>query len=436
MKTTVRYIMLMTMVIVMAMGCSKSGNEDADSLIRTVPADASAVAVVNLEHLIDILGSSTDGSTIKLSEDAQKFIDKSSASEEDKKVAKDICDGNTGIALNSIVYFSAARSYITGLLNDPNKFAEYVSNIYATDSETKIPVIEENGAKTIGDVIVIGNQFWICITGTPDTEQLKYYANLNERQSFYSTKASSILLESDKAVAFVADINRATSSIPEAGSFKMGLSLMFEDLAYLSGDADYQNNTLRVTARLLNSDMNPSKLLLPTEKIDTELIKSFGGTADSYFAVALGKKLIKKISDLVGIAMGNSSNQIVKTLEQIDGTVAVRGDSHMKSFEAKVQTTGNDFAELSTIIQNLFGMDVTRTGNVITAKSNKEEITGNISADDAADKLKGAWIGGISSDFPTKGITSVARLSSEKGSLRFELETEGDINAVMTTMMK
>lgn len=436
MKTTVRYIMLMIMIIVMAFGCSKNGNEDADSLIRTVPADASAVAVVNLEHLIDILGSSTDGSTIKLSKDAQKFIDKSSASEEDKKVVKDICDGNTGIALNSIVYFSAARSYITGLLNDPNKFVDYVSNFKATDSETKIPVIEGNGAKTIGSVIVIGNQFWICITGTPDTEQLKYYANLNERQSFYSTKASSILLESDKAVAFVADINRATGSIPEAGSFKMGLSLMFEDLAYLSGDAEYQKNTLKVTARVLNSDMNPSKLLLPTEKIDTELIKSFGGTADSYFAIALGKKLVERISALAGMAMGNSSNQIVKTLEQIDGTVAVRGDSHLKSFEAKVQTTGNDFAELSTIIQNLFGMDVTRTGNVITAKSNKEEISGNISANDAADKLKGAWIGGISSDFPTKGITSVARLSSEKGSLCFELETEGDIDAIMITMMK
>lgn len=424
------------MIIVMAIGCSKNGNEDADSLIRTVPADASAVAVVNLEHMIDILGSSTDGSTIKLSNDAQKFIDKSSVSEEDKKVAKDICDGNTGITLNSIVYFSAARSYITGLLNDPNKFVDYVSNFNATDSETKIPIVEENGAKTIGSVIVIGNQFWICITGTPDTEQLKYYANLNERQSFYSTKASSILLESDKAVAFVADINRATGSIPEAGSFKMGLSLMFEDLAYLSGDAEYQKNTLKVSARVLNSDMNPSKLLLPTEKIDTELIKSFGGTADSYFAVALGKKLIEKISALAGMAMGNSSNQIVKTLEQIDGTVAVRGDSHLKSFETKVQTTGNDFAELSTIIQNLFGMDVTRTGNVITAKSNKEEISGNISANDAADKLKGAWIGGISCDFPTEGITSVARFSSEKGSLRFELETEGDIDAIMTTMIK
>lgn len=436
MKTIVRYMMLMAMIIVMTTGCSKSSNNDADSLIRTVPADASAVVMVNMGHFIDRLGCSTDGNTIKLSDDVQQLIDKSAATEEDKKVMKEICDGNTGIAFNSLVYFSAARSYITGLLNDPNKFIDYVSNINTTDSVAKSPVVEEDGAKTIGNVTVIGNQFWVCMTGTPDAEQLKYYANLNERQSFATSEASSILLESEKAVSFVADVNRAVGSFPEAGSLKMGASLIFENLAYIAGNADYEKKNLKITARVLDSDMNPSKLLLPTEKIDTELIKSFGGNADFYFAAGLGKKLIEKISALAGVAMGGSASMAVKTLEQIDGTVAVRCDSGMETFEAKLQTSGKDFTELSTAVQNLFGMVVTREGNVITAKSSDNEISGKISADDAAGKLKGAWIGCVSCDFPTKGMTSVARLSADKGSLRFELETEDAIDAIMTVLMK
>lgn len=436
MKTIAKYIMLMTMIIVIATGCSKSSNNDAESLIRTVPADASAVVMINTGHIVDRLGCSTDGNTIKLSDDVQQLIDKSAATEEDKKMMKEICDGNTGVALNSLVYFSAARSYITGLLNDPDKFIDYISIHNASDSVARASVVEEDGAKTIGNVTVIGNQFWVCITGTPDAEQLKYYANLNERQSFATSKASSTLLESEKAISFIADINRAVGSFPEAGSLKMGASLIFENLAYIAGDADYEKKNLKVTARVLDSDMNPSKLLLPTEKIDTELIKSFGGNADFYFAAGLGKKLVEKISALAGVAMGGSASMAIKTLEQIDGTVAVRGDSGMETFETKLQTSGKDFTELATVVQNLFGMTVTREGNVITAKSTDNEISGHISADDAAGKLKGAWIGFVSCDFPTKGITSVARLSTDKGSLRFELEAGGTIDAIMTVLMK
>lgn len=66
MKKILCYLSLAAMIIVMAAGCSKSGNDDADSLIKTVPADASSVVVVNLERTLDKLGCSTDGKTIKL----------------------------------------------------------------------------------------------------------------------------------------------------------------------------------------------------------------------------------------------------------------------------------------------------------------------------------------------------------------------------------
>ncbi|MBO5444925.1 MAG: DUF4836 family protein [Muribaculaceae bacterium] len=438
MKTTVRYIMLMAMIIAMAAGCSKSKNNDADSLLNTVPADASSVVVVNMERILDKLGCSTDGNSVKLSKELQKYLDESkSIKAEDRQTIKDLCDGKTGISITSIVYFSAARSYITGLLNDPDKFISYLSERNPADStSTANPVVEENGAKIIGEATVIGHQFWICMTGRPDSEQIKYYSKLNERQSFTSTKAAPVLLDAEKGVAYVADVNRAMGSIPEAASMKMGASLMFEDLAYLSGDADIEKKSVKATAMALDSDMKPAKLLLPTEKIDTELIKSFAGNADFYFAIGLDDKLMDKIGSIAGSMMGNSASQAMKPLEQIDGTLAVVSDSRMKNIEAKIQTTGKDFAELSTVIQNLFGMSVTRAGNIITARSSEEAVTGKIYSSDAAGRLKGAWIGFVANDFPAREMTTSARLTADKGSLRLEIETEGGVDAIMTAVMK
>lgn len=435
MKKILTCLSLAAMILVIAAGCSKSGNDDADSLIKTVPADASSVVVVNLQRTLDKLGCSTDGTTIELSKDLQKAIDESkSVKDRDKQVMKDICEGKTGVAITSLVFFSAARQYLTGLLDDPDKFVEYVRAANSSDS-VAAKVEDLDGVKVIDNTVVVGNQFWVCLSGTPDAEQMKYYHNLKEQQSYASTKAAPLLSKNDKAVTFVADINGVMNSMKEGGSMKMAVSLMFMDLAYVAGNADMDGKTLKLSANVLNSDMNLAELLLPAEKIDTELVKSFGGDADAYLAVGLSKKLMEKISSVAKTAMGSMAGAVVGPLEQIDGTLAVRSNSAMNEFQAKVETSGKDFAALSNILQNLFGATVTRDGNVITVTSNGV-VTGKISASDAAGKMKGAWIGCVVNDMPARGMTSVARLTSDKKSLRFDMEVDGGVDAVMTALMQ
>ncbi len=175
-KITCSLLTVMTLLL-LAVGCSKSSSDDALSLLRTVPADASSVVVVNIASAVERLGGSTDGAKINLSKELQKTIDESQAIKpKDKQDLKEICDGESGVAISSVVFFSAARSYITGLLNDPDKFVAYMQKNSGKE------VREEDGAKIIGQTAVIGNQFWECTTGTPDIEQLKYYQQLNEKQ--------------------------------------------------------------------------------------------------------------------------------------------------------------------------------------------------------------------------------------------------------------
>ncbi|MDE5814290.1 MAG: hypothetical protein K2H72_08395, partial [Muribaculaceae bacterium] len=77
-------------LLFVAVGCSKSsGDDDASSLLRTVPADASSVVLINIAHTVESLGGSTDGSAVKLPDDLLKAIDGSEAIKpEDKQSFK------------------------------------------------------------------------------------------------------------------------------------------------------------------------------------------------------------------------------------------------------------------------------------------------------------------------------------------------------------
>lgn len=427
-KITCSLLTVMTLLL-LAVGCSKSSSDDALSLLRTVPADASSVVVVNIASAVERLGGSTDGAKINLSKELQKTIDESQAIKpKDKQDLKEICDGESGVAISSVVFFSAARSYITGLLNDPDKFVAYMQKNSGKD------VREEDGAKIIGQTAVIGNQFWECTTGTPDIEQLKYYQQLNEKQSYVSTDGAKLLMEGDKVMTYVADVNRSLAMIPNASYMKIASSLIFNDMAYLAGDADIKNKTLTSSTFVLNSDMKPAELLLPVEKIDPSVVKSFDKGGAIYFAAGVPSKLTKKIADLAGSMMGGNSDAITGVLESIDGTIALRANPDGKEIEARIQTTGKNFAELSSLLQNLFGLTVTRDGDTLTAVLGSKDFTGNITPSQAADKLKGAWMGIVSDGFIARDVTTVTKLSMDKKSLRLDIEAEGGVDAIITAI--
>lgn len=425
-------LLVAVMLLSIAVGCSKSSNDDADSLLRTVPADAASVVLVNVGNIVEKLDGKTDGSTIKLSKEHTKAIAESKAlKDEDKKHLKDICDGETGMALNTFVYFSAARSYITGLLNDPEKFIEYEKK-----QNPEYTVVEEDGAKILGPIAVIGNQFWICLTGTPDAGQLKYYQKLNDKQSYAASDAASLLSDTEKSVTYVADVNKSLELFPNATYVRLGSSLIFKDMAYVAGYADLDKKNIVASAAVLNSDMKPAELLLPADKIDTSIVKSLGNGGNLYFAIAISQKLMKKISDIAGTAMGQGSGQVASVLETIDGTVAVRTNSSASDFEAKIQTTGKDFADLSSVLQSLFGMTVSRDGNILTAVHGGNNFTGKVSSSQAADKMKGAWIGVVSDGFIARDVVTSSRLVPDKKSLRLDVEVEGGVDALMNAFLR
>ena len=55
---------------------------------------------------------------------------------------------------------------------------------------------------------------------------------------------------------------------------------------------------------------------------------------------------------------------------------------------------------------------------------------------EAADKLKGAWIGIVSNGMIARDVTAVIKLSVDKKSLRLDFEAEGGVDALITAITK
>lgn len=426
---------LFALVAIMMTGCSKSSNDDARSLLQTVPADAGMVAVINVKNITDAIGCENDGSQIILSEEIRKALAGNGLPAEDKEMIRALTSGESGVATNAIVYFSAARDYVTGLLNNPDQFVAYMKK-HGGSGDHEATVQEEDGVKIIGKAAVIGNQFWISSPGRPDATQLKYYQKLSDKQSYVSAPGAARLLADDEAVSFVADMNSAASKAGgNSTQLRMATSLLFDGASYFAGGVKVGKEDIEMESAVLNSDFKPAKFLLPTDKIDTSVVKSMGSGADVFFAAGISKDFVKKLMDLSKSFLGGLPADYTASIGQLDGTLALRSDAGMKDMEIKVQTDGKDFGTLSTVLQSM-GLSVTRDGNTVNIVSGTDQFTGAIAPDKAASMLKGAWMGAVVADYPEKGTTIVVRFENEKSGLEINVEVEGGTKALLDYILK
>lgn len=427
-----KYLSLIAMTLLLiAAGCSKSDNSQLEGLLNTVPADANAVAVINIEKLADAVGGKTDGKKITLTSEVRLALEKSGAGEKANKTLTQICDGESGISLTSLVYFSASRDYLTGMLDDPDKFVEFMQKQEATDSTT-VEVRQAGDARLVGHAAVIGNQFWISYPGTPDEEQLQHYLTLKGPQSFAANDAAERLVSDEDAVTFVAGLNRIISDLPDKNRVRMGMAFVFEDPSYLSGGIRVDKKDVIMNAGVLNSDLKPSKLLIPVDKIDTSMVKDFNGTGEAFLAVALPKDLMKKLAELASMSGGGA---MATAIGQIDGTMAVRSNADYSSVEARVHSTGKDFIQLTQMLQ-MFGAQVTRDGEILTISAGDRNFDGGITSVDAAKAFKGAWLGLMVDHYPGRDSRTVATFKEEDKSLRLNAKVEGGVDDLITMLFK
>lgn len=384
---------LVVLAALLVTACTSGSAGDARTLLGSVPSDADMVAVVNVEKILKKAGCKVEGTRIVPSDKIQNIIDSLNNKSKQAEVEFFLNDAS-GINPATLVIFSASRTVLTGLIEDPAKFKEYWEK-----AEGK-PFEEKDGINVLKNVAYTANQFWVGMPLLPDSETLARYTKLSENQSILSRGYSDKLASLDRDMRGVADIQAALSTQGRIRTqASMLLATLFDGAASVEFYGDIKENSMDLTALMLDADNKPAKFLLPTSVIDTKVVNMLKGNAEVVMAGAVSSDLVKQLASLIGSFGGGLPAEYTDALMELNGTMAFAVSSGGNS--GIITTKGKPSAALTELAGSLSG-DVVTVEDKYLMLNKGGALEGQINIADMAPLFKGAMFG-MAGDFESQG---------------------------------
>lgn len=394
--------------VMMLSSCSKNSTADAEALLKTVPSNATLVALANLERMSEKAGD-------KISDVVNKF-GKTSAQAND--VAPD------GIAETYMVVFTdGLRTYATGIIDKEDDFTAAIEKAYGAK------FAEQDGAKVCGQCVVVNDQFWIVIDGTPDVATIRAYPRLSENQSFFSDKYAETMIESDDDFTAICNLAGLLNLAGGANGLaaQAATGSLFSDARFIVFDLDFEKGKAVLDAKVLDGKYKPAKFLLPLPKIDSSVVAALEGSGVAVAALAVSKEMLDKIEKVLSSFPGlGMTGGLLDTFKPLDGTsaAAIGADGNVSSII--ISTDGNP-GSLIEAAKSLANVPLKKDGKLLKGAAGG---SGPLVPSAQAKHFDGAWFGFVvdGSLFAKEnpGLDGKISLFSfmakpEKGSLEFDL---------------
>lgn len=372
--------------------CNKREPSDVSSLLATVPSSAGAVVGIDLRSILEKAGCKINGSDITPGKEVEQWLAGYNTGGTKGEILRMFLNGESGIdPEGAVIFLDAYNLYVTAMLADTGKFISFVEE----KSGNKFSEAE-GGVKVCGNVAVNGAQMWIAPNASGiDPRAIKNYSTLSEGQNFLSKNVSQPLAAmATDIVAWgeTGTIAKRFLSFGDLATFNLAVGALFDNPASLALSVDFKKGEVDGVLKVLNDKGNTAKFLLPTKKVDTDLVKSLGGQADVVVAANISKDFSKKVEKMLSSFGGGMFDNYIKPLSQIDGTVAVefgvRKDGETPA-NGVVQTDGDPNPDVMNFIAQ-FGT-TRKEGNSV--RFSKGEVTGSLNVEEEASRMKGAWFG-------------------------------------------
>lgn len=418
-----------TVVLVSGLFPSCSGNKtDVSELLSTIPADASAVAAVNVKSIVEKTGCTIDGSKIVPGKEMEKIIYAQTDSR-DAALIKSLLGGEAGVDPSAVVFFIEGNDrYITGFVADPAKFREFVAKA------CKEEIVSEKGIDKCSNIALKGNQFWIRASHNNDidTDQIDRFSSLDDKLSFLSNPFSSSLSSISHDIEGWGNISSLYSasgmSFQEKTIAGLAMAILFSDAQDMAFSADFNDGAFLCSLKVLNSKGAAAKFNLPVDRIDPSVVASLPTSADMIFAMALSPKFVEQLKKEAGRSNIPGGEEILSALSALDGTCVVATDS--VGLRGILSTTGENSAALSEMISSTFGATVTKDGK--TLRFEKGDVKGALEPAAISKNFKGAMAavtvsGAAENWLGNQPFTSLsAMLVPVEGSMEIDMEVKSD----------
>ncbi len=278
---------ILTLLVVLS-GCSKNREAEVSDILSTIPSDVTAVVVAD----VSALGS----------ELTDRGVD----------------------ATVGAMFVEGYNHYVTGFVSDSEKFKEVASK------QSGAEFASEGDIEVSGRYALRGNRFWVLEgEGLIQPKDIKHFCELSEKQSFMANSYAATLTDLKHDVEGWADItamlNLTKMDFGRKAMLDMIVNGVLKDPAFIVFDATIKEKTVESTMRILDSKGDVAKMLLPTGKIDPKVINNISGKANSLAAIAVDKKTIEKIQEMLKGEKG-LSQILTGIISCIDGTCALAKD--------------------------------------------------------------------------------------------------------------
>ena len=426
--STILPLLSMVLCIVSLTGCTGNDGADTLDLLGTVPADAEAVGVLQVNTLVDQTGGKIKDGRI---EDATSLKDAceqlyATVGSINVKYHELFFSPESGLEASSVIVFSYKGStFLSALVADEAQLKNAVGRIAPGDWE------KVGKAQVNGEFVIRENRFWTMPNGM--IESVERFANLSEVESFRSNAYAETMSKSADALTVWASIEglmkTSGMAFTQQATARMALGMFFNNPSCVAISANVEKDMVKSTMRILDADLKPAKCELAVSKIDTKLVESLGGNANFVFAAGVSQKLVKQLLNLASSFGGSLPEPYASALEPIDGTLTFaatmvpRDGFSGLGFKGAVQTSGKNNARLLQVLEPVVGK-VQVDGNTFRF-GNEGYGTGIAPLADVAKDFNGAWLGLAGKmnfqDRPPYYMFSMALVPAD-GSLRLDFK--------------
>ncbi len=410
--------------LVVTAGCSSGKPGDINGLLETVPADASAVMVMNMHAMLEKAGCKVNGSEVVPGKELASVLETTN-NQELKKIIAGLRDGGIDPSAAAL-FIEGYNVYLTGFVSDSSKFKEYVEK----NSDSKF--VKDGEAEVCGNTVLTPDRFWICMSSrnTVNTEDIRRFVSLSPKQSILSNEVASRLADISHDVEGWGDIKGCLNSLgldfTTRATATMAIEAMFVDAVEFSWNLDFQKGKIVAEMDVINSKGGIAKFNFPAARIDGGTITETGGTADAFVALAVNPDVVKKLKEETGGKGMSMIGILAGMIQSVDGT-CVAAVSESGNVRGVISTTGHGTADLSNMLGQ-FGFEVVKEGRLL--RVGKGAVEGAVSAADAAEELKGSLagfvLGGGDKRRLTDAVSSVSvTFKPEKGGLKAIVKVNG-----------
>lgn len=372
--------------------CSSDRSADVRSLLSTIPSDASAAGVVDIEKILS---------------------DKAAATE-----FKSLGDAGVQPSVGAI-FLEGFNAYFTGFVANSDNFKRYI------EEKTGEKFQSEGDFDICGNVAASSSQFWICLSSrnTISASEIRRFMSLQEKQSILQQEKVADMASLKQDIQLWGDIksclNAAELDFATRASISMAIETIFSDATEFTAYVKSEKGKLLLNFSVLNSKGGIAGFNLPKAKIDAKAIEHLGASASAFAAIGVSPELVATLKEQTGSKGVSVLGYMMGAFSSLDGTVALRANDNDDL--SIIFTTTGPTSNLTDLLSQI-GFSTSKDGNYILAsKGNADQ--GAITAQEAAELLKGAMAGIVAdtSILPFADAQTVAKsavtLNPEKGGL-------------------